>query len=241
MPDSAPPGNPVPGAEVRGMFDRIAPIYDAMNTVMTAGLDARWRQAAVRAAGLAAGGSALDVACGTGALTRELARAVGPDGSVTGVDISERMLDRARRRRDSADAVAPRYVHADALALPLEEEAVDAATIAFGLRNVPDYGRCLAELRRVTRTGGRVVVLELATPERGLGRLVAATWFGRAVPLLGRLAGGGSAYRYLPDSVRAYPSPAAVARGMTDVGLRDVRWRRLWPGLVTLHVGIRAA
>jgi demethylmenaquinone methyltransferase / 2-methoxy-6-polyprenyl-1,4-benzoquinol methylase len=239
MPDSARPGNPVPGAEVRTMFDRIAPIYDAMNTVMTAGLDARWRRAAAAAAGLAPRGSAVDVACGSGALTRELARAVGIAGSVTGIDISERMLERARRRRGRTDAVAPRYLRADALDRPLDDASVDAATIAFGLRNVADYARCLAELRRVTAPGGRVVVLELATPERGIGRLVAATWFERVVPVLGRLAGGGSAYRYLPDSVRGYPPPPAVARAMADAGLHGVRWRRLWPGLVSLHVGVR--
>ena len=239
MPDSARPGNPVPRAEVRTMFDRIAPIYDAMNTVMTAGLDARWRRAAARAATLTPGGSAVDVACGTGALTRELARAVGSTGAVIGVDISERMLERARRRPSMPDAALPRYLHGDALGLPLPDGGADAATIAFGLRNVADYGVCLAELRRVVRPGGRVVVLELATPQRGIGRLVAATWFERLIPLLGRLAGGGSAYRYLRDSVRTYPAPAEVARAMEAAGLQNVRWRRLWPGLVTLHVGER--
>ena len=240
MPEPARPGNRVPGDEVRAMFDRIAPIYDPMNTVMTAGLDACWRRAAASVARLAPGGSAVDVACGSGALTRELARAVGPGGSVIGVDVAERMLAHARRRRGRPDAATPRYVRADALDLPIADASVDAATIAFGLRNVADYGRCLGELCRVTRPGGRVVVLELATPERGAGQLLAATWFELVVPLLGRLAGGGSAYGYLPDSVRAYPGPAAVAAAMTAAGLRDVRWRRLRPGLVTLHVGERA-
>lgn len=221
------------------MFDRIAPIYDAMNTVMTAGLDARWRRAAARATRLARGGSAVDVACGSGSLTRELARAVGAGGTVTGVDISERMIERARQRPADEGAARPRYLHGDALDLPLGDAIADAATIAFGLRNVPDYARCLAELCRVTRPGGRVVVLELATPERGIGRAVAATWFERVVPRLGRLVGGGSAYRYLPDSVRSYPPPAVIGRAMEAAGLRDVSWRRLWPGLVTLHVGER--
>lgn len=222
------------------MFDRIAPIYDAMNTVMTAGLDARWRRAAAAAAALEPGGAAVDVACGSGALTRELARKVGSRGSVIGVDISDRMLEQARRRPTPAGAVRPEYRHGDAVELPLPSEAMDAVAIAFGLRNVSDYAACLAELRRVTRSGGRVVVLELATPERGIGRAVAATWFDRVVPLLGRMAGGGSAYRYLPDSVRAYPGPARIAHVMSDAGLVRVRWRRLWPGLVTLHVGERA-
>jgi demethylmenaquinone methyltransferase/2-methoxy-6-polyprenyl-1,4-benzoquinol methylase len=221
------------------MFDRIAPIYDAMNTVMTAGLDRRWREAAAAATAITPGGSAVDVACGSGALTRELARSVGAAGTVIGVDISERMLEQARRRSPGPAAARPRYLHGDARSLPLPDHGADAATIAFGLRNVSDYGACLAELRRVVRPGGRIVVLELATPERGIGRLVAATWFERVIPLLGRLAGGGSAYRYLPDSVRAFPAPAEVARSMELAGLERVRWRRLWPGLVTLHVGER--
>jgi demethylmenaquinone methyltransferase / 2-methoxy-6-polyprenyl-1,4-benzoquinol methylase len=239
MPDPARPGNPVPRAEVRSMFDRIAPIYDPMNTLMTAGLDARWRRAAAFAARLAPGETAVDVACGSGALTRELARAVGPSGLVVGVDIADRMLECARRRPPAAGAAQPDYLHGDALALPLADEGADAATIAFGLRNVPDYAACLAEMRRVVRPGARVVVLELATPERGVGRLLAVSWFERIIPLLGRIAGGGSAYRYLPDSVRGYPSPAEMASVMAGAGLRDVRWRRLWPGLVTLHVGER--
>jgi demethylmenaquinone methyltransferase/2-methoxy-6-polyprenyl-1,4-benzoquinol methylase len=229
----------VPGAEVRSMFDRIAPIYDAMNTVMTAGLDARWRRAATAAARLPSGGSAVDVACGTGALTRRLARAVGPGGAVTGIDVSERMIDIARRRRVDDRRARPRYLVGDALDLPLPDAGADAATIAFGLRNVPDHARCLAEMARVVRPGGRVVVLELATPERGIGRVIGRTWFEGVVPWLGRLAGGGSAYRYLPESVRAYPPPRAIAAIMRDAGLGDVRWRRLWPGLVTIHVGER--
>lgn len=221
------------------MFDRIAPLYDAMNTVMTAGLDARWRRAAAAATRLGPGDAAVDVACGSGALTRELARRVGPTGTVIGVDISERMLERARGRRTPEDAASPHYLHADALALPLPDANADAATIAFGLRNVSDYAACLAELCRVVRPGGRVVVLELATPERAIGRLVAATWFGRVVPVLGRLVGGGSAYRYLAESVAGYPNPSTVAATMSAAGLQHVRWRRLWPGLVTIHVGER--
>jgi demethylmenaquinone methyltransferase/2-methoxy-6-polyprenyl-1,4-benzoquinol methylase len=243
MPDPASPaprrGNPVPAVDVRTMFDRIAPIYDVMNTLMTAGADARWRRAAVDAAGLMAGDRAVDVACGTGALTRGLAQAVGPNGSVIGIDASAPMIERARRHAPGADAAAPTWVHGDALALPIDDALADATTIAFGLRNVADYRRCLGEMARVTRPGGRIVVLELATPDRGLGRAIAVTWFRRVVPLIGRVAGGGSAYRYLPDSVSAYPSPVEVAAAMADTGLRDIRWRRLWPGLVTLHVATR--
>jgi len=239
-PDARPRGNPVPPSEIRTIFDRIAPIYDAMNSVMTAGIDARWRAAAVRACALAPGDTAVDVACGSGALTRELARVVAPGGSVVGVDRSAEMLRVARRRGAPKGASDPRYLEADALALPLPDEMADAATIAFGLRNVADYAACVAQLARVTRPGGRVVILELATPERGIGRAIASTWFERLVPLMGRLAGGGSAYRYLPASVRTYPGPDEIAAIMEDAGLADVDWWRLAPGLVTLHAGRRA-
>jgi demethylmenaquinone methyltransferase/2-methoxy-6-polyprenyl-1,4-benzoquinol methylase len=235
MPDPVAPGNRVPAPEVRMMFDRIAPIYDAMNGLMTAGLDRRWRRRAARAAGLRPGMAAVDVACGSGALTRELAVRVGPGGSVLGIDVSAAMLRRARTRSLRGGSAVPRYESGDALELPLADGSVDAATIAFGLRNVPDYRQCLAEMARVTRPGGRVVVLEIATPEAGIGRTAAALWFRRIVPVLGRLAGGGSAYRYLPDSVRRYPGPDEVAGLMRAVGLAGVRWRSMAFGMVTLH------
>jgi demethylmenaquinone methyltransferase/2-methoxy-6-polyprenyl-1,4-benzoquinol methylase len=229
-------GNPVSPAQVRTMFDRIAPIYERMNTVMTGGLDARWRRDAVRATGLRAGMSVVDVACGSGSLTRLLGEAVGPSGSAIGVDVSAAML---REGRGRAGPSSIRYERGDALALPLADGSVDAATIAFGLRNVADYRACLAEMARVTRPGGRVVVLEIATPPRGLGRWVAELWFRRIVPLVGRAAGGGSAYRYLPESVRRYPPPDAIATHLRAVGLAGVRWRRLALGMVTLHAGRR--
>ena len=216
------------------MFDRIAPIYERMNTLMTAGLDARWRRDAARAAGLRSGESAVDVACGSGSLTRLLGEAVGPSGTVIGIDVSEAMLREATGR---PGAPSLRYEHGDALALAVEDASVDAATIAFGLRNVADYRACLAEMARVTRPGGRVVVLEIATPSGGIGRWVAELWFRRMVPLIGRVAGGGSAYRYLPESVRGYPPPETMAEHLRAVGLAGVRWRRLASGIVTLHAG----
>ena len=240
MPEPHVPGNPVPAGEVRAMFDRIAPIYDRMNTVMTAGLDAGWRRAAVRAADLGPGMRAVDVACGSGALTRELAVAVGLSGSVTGIDVSAAMIRLAQSREPKRRAARPEYRQGDALSLSLADGTFDAATIAFGLRNVGDYRRALAEMTRVVRIGGRVVVLEVATPRGAVARALAATWLGRIVPLLGRFAGAGAAYRYLPDSVTGYPAPEQIAGLMAEVGLDSVTWRRLAFGMVTLHFGRRA-
>ncbi len=236
-------GNPAAPDRVRAMFDRIAPVYDAMNTLMTAGLDGRWRRAAVVAAALRPGERALDVACGTGRLTEALGLAVAPGGEAVGIDRSRAMLARARRRaagrhRSAGGASRPlRYVEGDALALPFDDGSFDAATIAFGLRNLSDYRAGLAEMARVVRPGGRVVVLEIAVPERGVARFLFETWFRRAVPVLGRLVGRQAAYRYLPASLLAYPSPAAVGELLRAAGAVQVRWRRLPSGMATLHVG----
>lgn len=238
---SAPPaGNSASPDEVRRMFDRIAPFYDAMNTLMTAGIDARWRRDALRAAELRPGMRALDVACGTGMLTHAAARLVGPSGEAIGLDVSDGMLSQARRRRPRRDAAKPSFVSGDALELPFEAGRFDAVTIGFGLRNVRDYRAALAEMRRVAAPDGRVVVLEIAVPRTGPAGLVFRTWFERIVPLLGRAVGGGGAYRYLPRSVLRYPAPEAVADLMRDVGLHPVHWRFLATGMATLHVGRRA-
>ncbi|HET7686975.1 MAG TPA: ubiquinone/menaquinone biosynthesis methyltransferase [Candidatus Limnocylindria bacterium] len=226
------PGNPADPAAVRGMFDRIAPLYDAMNTLMTGGIDGIWRRAAVRAARLRPGMAVLDVACGTGRLAEAASARVGSEGRVVGVDISEGMLSRARARGAAVD-----FRLADALALPFPAASFDAALIGFGLRNVPDYAAALSEMRRVVRPGGRVVVLEIAEPRGGIGRRLFRTWFRRVVPLLGRLARQGAAYRYLPASMLAYPPPDAVAGLLRAAGLEEVRWRWLPVGLATLHVG----
>lgn len=243
-------GNPAPPESVVGVFDRIAPVYDLMNTVMTAGIDRRWRSAAVRAARLGPGMRVLDVACGTGALTRQLAAEVGSGGEVIGVDRSEPMLTRARvaaearaaARRTAARRTAAPIVYraADALALPFPDASFDAVTIAFGLRNLSNYATALAEMSRLARAGARVVVLEIAEPRTGIGRTLFHTWFRRVVPVLGRVAGSASAYRYLPASLETYPDPEGIARLMEEAGLREVRWRWLTTGMATLHVAIAA-
>lgn len=236
MTDS-PAGNRAAPDDVRRMFDRIAPVYDVMNTLMTAGIDARWRRDAIRAARLGPRMRALDVACGTGMLTRAAARKVGPDGEAIGLDVSEAMLERAGRWRAPSGSATPTFIAGDALTLPFPEGRFDAVTMGFGLRNMPDYRAALGEMRRVAAPGGRVVVLEIAIPRRGPASVLFRTWFERIVPRLGRLAGGGGAYRYLPTSVLRYPPPEAIADLMREAGLESVRWRRLMSGMATLHVG----
>src|SRR5262245_19205819 len=147
--------------QVRAMFDRIAGVYDVMNSVMTAGLHHRWRERAADLAQVAPGDSVLDVATGTGDLAVELARRVGPGGEVIGSDFSEQMLEQARRK-----APELRWEWGNALELPYEDERFDAATVGFGARNFADLDRGLSEMTRVVRRGGHVVVLEITTPTR---------------------------------------------------------------------------
>ncbi len=173
-------------------------------------------------------------------LARAAAEVVGPTGHVEAIDAAPRMLELARAVHRAPGAAGISWQEADALRLPIEAGSVDAVLIGFGLRNLPDYARAVAEMTRVTAPGGRVVVLEIATPRALLPRLVHATWFRRVVPLLGRLAGGGAAYAYLPASLDSYPAPEAVADLMAGAGLVDVRWRWLTGGMTTLHVGERS-
>jgi demethylmenaquinone methyltransferase/2-methoxy-6-polyprenyl-1,4-benzoquinol methylase len=220
----------LPPERVRSMFDRIAPVYDAMNRLMTAGLDRRWRRATVRAV-VQPGNEVVDVACGTGDLAVDAARA---GGRVTGLDFSPEMLVRARRKQPSIE-----WVQGDMLALPFEDARFDAATCGFGVRNASDLDRALAELARVLRPGGRVGILEITRP-RGLLRFFFAFWFDRVVPLLGRVLPGGEAYTYLPASVRRFPHADELVRVLEAAGFRDVRYRLFGGGIVALHTGTRA-
>lgn len=229
-------GNAASTTEIGAMFDRLAPRYDAMNALVSGFQERRWRARVVQLAGLEPGMSAVDVATGTGKVAESLGDVVGTFGRVVGVDVSEAMIKRARRA--SADRVELQFVVGDALALPVADAAFDAATIAFGMRNLPDYERGFAEMLRVLRPGGRVVCAETARPRGPLGR-VAWLWFERVVPLIGRLSGEPDAYRYLVASARAYPEPRRIAEIMTAAGFEDVRWIGLTFGMVTIHTGRR--
>ena len=156
-----------------------------------------------------------------------------PGGTALGVDFSERIIERARRR-DGQDG--PTYVLGDALALPVGDATFDAATIAFGMRNLADYELGFREMARAVRPGGRVVCLEIARPRSRLGRLL-QRWFDHVVPVIGRMLGLGGAYAYLVASTRDYPGPDEVAGIMADAGLGDVHWFGMSGGMVTIHVG----
>jgi demethylmenaquinone methyltransferase/2-methoxy-6-polyprenyl-1,4-benzoquinol methylase len=209
------------------MFDRIAPVYDAMNRLMTAGLDQRWRHATA-AAVVHPGDRVLDACCGTGDLALADAEA---GGLVTGVDFSEPMLERARKKSDAIEWLA-----GDALALPFADGSFDAVTVGFGVRNLDDLERGLAELRRVLKPGGRLGILEITRP-KGILAPFYRLWFDGVIPLAGKVLPGGAAYSYLPASVRRFPAPDGLAELLDRAGFDDIRWRLFAGGIVALHTG----
>jgi demethylmenaquinone methyltransferase/2-methoxy-6-polyprenyl-1,4-benzoquinol methylase len=221
--------------QVRAMFDRIAGVYDRMNAVMTAGLDRRWRSRAADLAVVGPGDRVLDVATGTGDLAFELARRVAPGGEVVGTDFAEAMLERAREKAAGRPDV--RFEWGDALALDHPDDAFAAATVGFGARNFADLHGGLRQMARVVRPGGRVVVLEITTPQTPPLSWFYGLWFDRIVPGLGRVAGDEDAYSYLPDSVKRFPGPEGLASIMDEVGLRDIRWLLTAGGIIAIHHG----
>lgn len=220
--------------QVEAMFDRIAGVYDLMNSLMTAGLHHRWRRRAVDLARVGPGDSVLDVASGTGDLAIELAARVGSGGSVIGSDFSEQMLDRARVKAPQLT-----WQQANALDLPYESDRFDAVTVGFGARNFSDLDRGLAEMVRVTRPGGRVVVLEITTPTRAPLSTFFRLWFDRLVPLIGRFAGDPDAYSYLPSSVRRFPDARTLAGRLSAAGLSDVAYLLTAGGIIAIHSGTK--
>jgi demethylmenaquinone methyltransferase / 2-methoxy-6-polyprenyl-1,4-benzoquinol methylase len=216
----------LPADGVQRMFDHIAPVYDAMNRVMTAGLDRRWRRITVEQV-VRKGDSVLDACCGTGDLAIA-ARARGAD--VVGLDFSEAMLERARSKSREIE-----WVRGDVLALPFDDASFDAVTVGFGVRNVEDLEAGLRELRRVLRPDGRIGILEITRPRGALAPFY-RLWFDRVVPTLGRVLPGGSAYTYLPASVRRFPAPEELAALLEAAGFAAVRFRLFAGGIVALHV-----
>jgi demethylmenaquinone methyltransferase / 2-methoxy-6-polyprenyl-1,4-benzoquinol methylase len=226
-------------AQVRAMFERIAGIYDLMNTAMTAGLHHRWRARAADRAELSAGSRALDVCCGTGDLAIELRRRCGPGGAVVGADFSERMLELARHKAARLGMPEVSFEWADALDLPYEDASFDAVTAGFGVRNLADLQRGVDEMARTLKPGGRLVVLEITQPRRAPLSWFHGLWFDRVVPRLGALAGDRDAYTYLPESVKRFPPPEGLAAVMDRAGLERIRWTLLAGGIIAIHSGVR--
>jgi demethylmenaquinone methyltransferase / 2-methoxy-6-polyprenyl-1,4-benzoquinol methylase len=227
-----PASGTLPDTQVKAMFDRIARVYDRMNSVMTAGMHHRWRERAADLAQVGPGSRALDVATGTGDLAIELARR---GAEVTGSDFAPAMLELARRK-----APGLTFEEGDALDLDHPDGAFDAVTVGFGARNFADLDRGLGEMARVTKPGGRVVVLEITSPLKPPLSWFFRAWFDRVVPALGRVAGDPDAYTYLPSSVRRFPGPEELAARMAAAGLDDVRWILTAGGIIAIHVGTRS-
>jgi demethylmenaquinone methyltransferase/2-methoxy-6-polyprenyl-1,4-benzoquinol methylase len=213
---------------VQRMFDRIAPVYDVMNRTMTAGLDRRWRRITAEAV-VTSGDDVLDACCGTGDLAIAAARR---GGKVTGLDFSQRMLERARRKAPELE-----WIEGDVLTMPFADGSFDAVTVGFGVRNVDDLAAAQLEFRRVLRPGGRLGILEITRP-RGLLAPFYRFWFDGVVPLLGKVLPGGSAYTYLPASVRRFPGPAELADMIAGAGFADVQVRLFAGGIVALHTAV---
>ena len=232
---AATPGT-LPEQQVEAMFDRIAGVYDLMNSVMSLGLHHDWRERAADLAELKPGANVLDVATGTGDLAIVLERRVGPEGRVVGSDFSEGMLALARKK---SSTIA--FEHGNALDLPYADGEFDAATVGFGARNFSDLGAGLAEMARVVRPGGKVVMLDFTNPTRPPLSWFFNLWFDRIVPILGKLARDPEAYAYLPDSVRRFPAPYELAATVAAAGLEDVRYLITAGGIVVMHVGTVAA
>ncbi len=218
--------------EVRAMFDRIAGVYDRLNSVMTVGMHHRWRERAADFARVGPGSRVLDVATGTGDLAVELKRRVGAEGSVIGSDFSEGMLDLARVKAPDI-----RFEWGNALELSYPDDSFDAATVGFGARNFSDLAKGISEMVRVVRPGGHVVVLEMTTPEHPPLSWFFRVWFDTIVPKLGGMAGQGDAYTYLPNSVRRFPAARDLAALLAAVGLVDVRYTITAGGIIALHHG----
>lgn len=223
------------------LFNAIAPRYDILNTILSFNCDRRWRSFTVAQTGLTPGGNALDVCCGTGMLSLELARVVAPGGQVVGLDFAAAMIEVARRHvAASSYGHFVKLVEGNAMSLPFPDDSFDCATVAFGLRNLPDVKQGLREMQRVVRPGGRVVSLELAKPSLPLFKQAYYLYFDHLVPLLGRIGVGlHGPYNYLPRSLKGYPHQKEILQYYNDLGFDGARCHELTGGIVAVHVGIK--
>lgn len=228
------------GRAIRQMFDEIAPRYDLLNRLLSFGVDRRWRRVAVRQLAIPSGGRVLDVATGTGDVALEIARQTDPSVRIVGADFTQGMLVRGREKvaaspyRDRIE-----LVNAPCEAIPHPEGTFDGATIAFGIRNVVDRERGLREMIRVLKPGGRVVVLEFATPRSWLFRKVYLCYFHQLLPRVGGMLSRRGAYQYLPESVQEFPNRETFLKMMGEAGLTALRHIDLTGGIAVVYVGTK--
>ena len=225
-------------SRVRGVFDSVAPKYDVMNDLMSMGLHRAWKAYAVAVADVREGDRVLDLAGGTGDLARSFAKKVGPRGLVVHTDINEAMLRQGRDRLIDEGLVLPTSI-CDAESLPFPAGSFDLVSVAFGLRNMTHKERALAEMNRVLRTGGRLLVLEFSKVAAPLEK--AYDWYSfKILPRIGKLvAGDADSYRYLAESIRMHPGQAELKAMMKTAGFGHVDVHNLSAGVVALHVGIK--
>lgn len=226
--------------QVHSMFDRVAGRYDLLNSLMSAGLHHRWRKRAADVAELAPDASVLDVCCGTGDLTLELAGRLSPGGQIVGCDFSEPMLDLAREKAAERGAAGVRFEWADALSLPYDDDRFDTVTVGFGLRNFADWDKGLREMARVLKPNGKLVILEFTKPTRPPFSTFYSLWFDRLAPVLGKLSDNPEAYAYLTESLKTFPGPRELAERMDTAGFQRIRYKILAGGIVTIHSAIAA-
>jgi len=229
------------GTYVKETFNAIAGHYDLMNSIMSLGMDKRWRRLAVKKVGAKPGMHILDVCCGTGQLSMELGNVVGIEGSVTGLDFSQKMLEVAEKSLlQASNSGHIRFVQGNAMELPFPDHSFDGVTVGWGLRNLPDLRQGLREMVRTVKPGGKVVSLDMAKPSLLGFKQIYWLYFEKLVPLMGKVwAKKASAYQYLHDSAREFPAQEQLVRIFTECGLQEAHFKNLAGGVVAIVSGTK--
>ncbi|WP_321416325.1 bifunctional demethylmenaquinone methyltransferase/2-methoxy-6-polyprenyl-1,4-benzoquinol methylase UbiE [uncultured Desulfobacter sp.] len=225
---------------VKEMFDKIAPKYDFLNRLLSMRQDVYWRREMVKAAKLESGAEILDAACGTCDVGLEVSRTLKGRASITGLDFSFGMLALGRKKLNCPAGRAIALVNGDALTLPIKNQQFDAGFMAFGIRNIMNRIGAMKEFHRTLKPGGRIIILELTTPQKGVMRKLYLLYFQKILPLIGSFfSKHGNAYAYLPESVLKFPDPVSFASQMKRAGFKQIRFKEMTLGIVTLFVGTK--